>query len=398
MAMSQHQRLFLLLGVIGGIVSLLAFAWWWHSRVEASEVSNTTELVTVTHVPTYSAPTVTPTQVSSETVVISPKVVTIEFLPDVNPSTSPTPVIVSVTSAPLQNQSTSSLTPTSTSTFTPTPSLTPTPIPTQAVFPITIDDLTVSGAVDLTQSLVGTVRATFGTPDTGSYLFANQLNLPLTHFGGSVILPWLNLRLRLISSELNLGFDDPAVVILLDDKPLFALSVADWQRLASTLTDGWCSISLHLPPIWGASQLTILAGDNGDLQFPTVVDLELVGLSQQPLYPLPADKITDFIPSHLSWQLVVDSVLLTTSPNHLTSPFYLAATIDRYDSTLPSFYQTNQLLWLSSNLLHDGAMVIADHPIFHPDQDTTHLLDSLELPLTLWPLNILHTIPLLPTE
>lgn len=400
--MSQHHRIFWILGVIFGILGVLIFIWWWHSGAEASEgvAVQTTEQVLVS-----SPPESTFTQrVSPTSILITPADISPTLGSELHPS------LTDQNTSPLPTNSSPTNTAVSVITVSPTqplkPTITPTlteansPTPTPLIHQIALSELTTNGVVNLAHSVVGTTVATFGTPTIGSYLFANQLSFLLPPLGPLTTVNWLNLRLRLTSDEETAGFDDPALVILFDDKPLFALSAADWQRLVPMLDGGWWSLSLYLPPIWDVKKVTVLGGDNGDLQFPTVVDLELVGLSEQPLYPFIAGQTITDIPSQLYWQSVAGSVLLTPGPNAHTSPFYLASNIDSFDPTLPSFYQTDQLLWLSSNLLHDGAMLIADHPYFHSAVQPDDSPDSpiFSLPLSLWPLAAIHTIPLLPID
>lgn len=405
--MSEHRRIFWILGVFFGILGVLIFIWWWHSGAEASEgevkqiteqeqVSNLLDsTVTLIVTPTLiisNPPDVSPTQgfelYPSHTDQYTPPLPTNSSLANIATSYTSIPTITSISL------------PTPTSNPTPIQVASPTPASTSVIHPISLSDLTTNGVVDLAHSAVGTTVATFGTPTIGSYLFANQLSFLLPPLSPLTTVNWLNFRLRLSSNEETAGFDDPALVILLDDTPLFALSAADWQRLVPMLNDGWWTLSLYLPPIWDVKKVTVLGGDNGDLEFPTVVDLELVGLSEQPLYPFIADQTTMVMPSQLYWQSVAGSVLLTPDPNAHASPFYLASNIDSLDSTLPSFYQTDQLLWLSSNLLYDGALLIADHPYFHSAVQPDDSPDSpiFSLPLSLWPLAAIHTIPLLPID
>lgn len=396
--MSQHHRIFWLFGIVFGILGGLVFIWWWRSGAEASEgvAEQISEQVVVSNSPD---PTVTlrvdQTQIITTSIDFSPTLGS--ELPPSPTNFSPTHIVVSVTTATPTQLPTPTLT-------APTQVISPTPIPTPTsavdIHQIPFADLTTTGLVTLARSAVGTTVATFGTPTASSYLFANQLSFLLPPLSPLTTFNWLNIRLRLTSSEVNPVFDDPALVILVDDKPLFAVSAADWQTILSTLDDNWWSLSLYIPPIWGGTKVTVLGGDNGDLQFPTVVDLELVGMSEQPLYPFTTDQIATTIPSQLYWQPVAGSVLLTPDSNPHTSPYYLAANIDSLDSTLPSFYQTEQLLWLSSNLLHDGAMLISDHSYFHTITHPDDPLDSPtpSLPLSIWPLNAIYTIPLLPTD
>lgn len=175
---------------------------------------------------------------------------------------------------------------------------------------------------------------------------------------------WLNFRLKLISAETTVGFDDPCVLVLLNGTPLFGIGSFAYQKITSS--DG-LSISLRLLPdllFFQSNQATmsntisILAGENGDLLGHTMVEIELEDFTNQPRHR----SLESMLPN--SYPLVEKNGYYETQFTHPTElPFLLTNWEKDFllaNQSLPvehtySYLRTQATLyWFSQNMLGYG--------------------------------------------
>lgn len=261
------------------------------------------------------------------------------------------------------------------STISPLPSPTQY-IPTETPFPSPPTNTLLDTHIELKGNVVGDDYHYYFNQKGGLHITNNQLTMSLTKHNDKTDLNWLNFRVKMHSTETLAGFDDPSLVVLINDKPLFGIGILAYRQIITQLeiTDGWLSISLKIPTEYFcldfvesdfANQIVFMSGENGDLNNPTEVEIQLEGFSLQPQHLL----LQSFILNSLS-AMKHDRYLKKISDNEyrnidfyvqsylLNTPHVFATNScsvesenqDRYSS----FRISDGLLWFSESLTNYG--------------------------------------------
>lgn len=308
--------IFLTLILMIGLVAWLT--WWWVGRQIQTPLASRPEVASPK--PVIVLPSRIPSQVPVFTSTPTP-FVTLTLTPTGSPTLSPaTTPIPSSTSIPL---------------LTSTPTPTNLPAITNGNFTHGLTAWQTQGevkilpvlAIDSPTQASETFLARLGSQTNLAWLGTHQLSQT---FLLNPEVATLRFWYRLWTEETNLGFDDPALVVMLDDQVIWRMGAATaWSNNANVLsladsmgqpvTTGWKLISLPLTKFVKANQshvLRFLAGQTGDQSLATWAEISQVSLVAT--LPEPELAIPNWWPAAVSleWsQFVQPATLIGSLPD-----------------------------------------------------------------------------------
>ncbi len=309
-------RLTLLLAIL--MICLMGFlTWWWLTHQAKKPLANHLELPSPTQA--LSLPERLPSQMLEKTSTPAPRVTPtltptvsqiFSSLPTTPPTTTPKPN--STASTPTSTPPTPTFTP---SVLTPTP--TPLPAITNGDFSQGLTAWQTQGEVEVLPVLSAdsptpasdTFLARLSSQSNLAWLGSHQLSQTLLLDPGTAT---LRFWYRLWTEETQLGFDDPALVVMLDDQVIWRVAAASaWPSnidvsvltasAGQPVTSGWELVSLPLTKFLTSNQshvLRFVAGQTGDQALPTWADVSQVSLVAT--LPEPALTIPSWWPTAVS--------------------------------------------------------------------------------------------------